>query len=131
MKYQGYIDLEIHQLAHKLVIEIHQMTLTKLPKFEMYEEGSDIRRSSESVPGTIVEGFGRRRDKNEFIQFLTYALSSCDETHEHLDLLFGNGSLRDRDCYTYFVEQYDKLIKKITRFIQSVETGHLGPKTGI
>ena len=49
----SYKKLEIWQLAKELVIEIHQMTL-KLPKFEMFEEGQQIRRSIKSVKSTIV-----------------------------------------------------------------------------
>ena len=45
----SYKSLEIWQLARDLVIDIHKMTLTELPKFEMYEVGSQIRRSSKSV----------------------------------------------------------------------------------
>ena len=55
----SYKKLEIWQLARKLVIDIHKMTLYKLPKFDMYEEGSQIRKSSKSVKSTIVEGYGR------------------------------------------------------------------------
>ena len=54
----SYKKLEIWQLANEIVIEIHEMTITKLPKFEMYEEGSQIRRSSKSTKATIVEGYG-------------------------------------------------------------------------
>ena len=42
-----------------------------LPKFEMFEEGSQIRRSSKSVRSNIVEGYGKRHYKNDFIRFLT------------------------------------------------------------
>ena len=63
----NYKDLEIWQIAKELSIEVHKMTLT-LPKFEMYEEGSQIRRSSTSIRSNIVEGYGRRRYKNEFIR---------------------------------------------------------------
>ena len=70
-----YKKLEIWQLARELVIDIHKMTLTKLLKFEMFEEGSQIRKSSKSVRSTIVEGYGRRRYKQEFIRFLTYAIA--------------------------------------------------------
>jgi hypothetical protein len=42
-------NLEIWQLARELVVDIHRMTLHKLPKFEMYEEGNQIRRSSKSA----------------------------------------------------------------------------------
>ena len=50
----SYKNLEVWQLARELVIEMHQMTLTKIPKFEMFEEGSQIRRSIKSVKSTIV-----------------------------------------------------------------------------
>jgi len=39
MEYQSYKDLEIYQIVHKLAIEIHRMTLTRLPSFEIYEAG--------------------------------------------------------------------------------------------
>jgi four helix bundle protein len=48
MAYQSYRDLEIYKKAHKLAVEIHEMSL-KPPKFELYEEGSQIRGSSKSV----------------------------------------------------------------------------------
>ena len=90
----SYKNLEIYQLAHKLAVEIHKMTLG-LPKFEIYEEGSQIRRSSKGVASSIVEGYGRRRYKNDFIRFLIFAQASNDETKEHLDMLFETGSLED------------------------------------
>ncbi len=123
VKYQSYKDLDIHKKAHKLAIEIHEMSL-KLPKFEMYEEGSQIRRSSKSVAINIVEGFGRRRYKAEFVKFLTYSLASCDETRDHVDTLFETKSLKDRDKYSYFCDEYDHLGRMITNFIKSVELGH-------
>ena len=52
------------------------MTLTKLPKFEMYEEGDQIRGSSKSVKSTIVKGYGRRKYQQEYKRFLTYAIAS-------------------------------------------------------
>ena len=59
----SYKKLEIWQLTRELVIDIHKMTLHKLPKFEMFEEGSQIRKSMKSVKSNIVEGYGRRRYK--------------------------------------------------------------------
>ena len=88
----SYKNLEVWQLARELVIEIHGITLTKLPKFEMYEEGSQIRRSIKSVKSAIVEGYGRRRYKQEYIRYLSYAISSNDETIDHLETLFETGS---------------------------------------
>ena len=61
-------DLKIYGKAHKLAVDIHKMSLT-LPQFELYEEGSQIRRSSKSVSAQIVEGFALRNYKNEYLQF--------------------------------------------------------------
>ena len=41
----NYEDLEIYQLSHKVALDIHELSLG-LPSFEMYEEGQQIRRSS-------------------------------------------------------------------------------------
>jgi hypothetical protein len=66
----SYRDLQIWQLARELSIEVHRMTLEKLPKFEAYEEAAQIRRSMKSVRSNIVEGYGRRRYKQDFIRFI-------------------------------------------------------------
>ena len=118
-KTQSYLDLEIYQLAKKFAVEIHRMTLNELPKFEMFEEGSQIRRSSKSIGANIVEGFGRKRYKGEYIRFLTYALASCDETKYHLEMLWETGSL-GQERSQYFLEGYDNLGRKIYKFRQSI-----------
>ncbi len=123
-----YKKLEIWQLARELVIDIHKMTLTKLPKFEMFEEGNQIRKSSKSVRSTIVEGYGRRRYKQEFIRFLTYAIASNDETLDHLETLYETKSLSDQPLYQSLHDRSNLLGKKLNLFIQSVEKGHRSKK---
>jgi four helix bundle protein len=120
----NYRDLEVWQLARESVIAIHEMTLTKLPKFEAFEEGSQIRRSIKSVKSCIVEGYGRRRYKQEFVRFLTYSLASCDETTDHLDTLIGTGSLKDKSSMDELTNKLDTLGRKLNLFLQSVERGH-------
>jgi len=120
----SYKKLQIWQLARELVIDIHRMTLTKLPKFEMFGEGSQIRRSIKSVKSTIVEGYGRRRYKQEFIRFLNYAIASNDETIDHLETLFETESLTDEDLYETIHDKLEVLGKKLNLFIQSVERDH-------
>ena len=106
------------------MLDIHKMTLNQLPKFELYEEGSQIRRSVKSVKSTIVERYGRRRYKQEFIRFLSYALASCDETSDHLETLFETESLKDEALYNDLHQRLQALGRKINRFIHSVEKGH-------
>jgi four helix bundle protein len=99
------------------------MTLKDLPKFEMYEEGSQIRRSSKSVVSNIVEGFGRRNYRNDFIRFLTYAIASCDETKAHLEMLQETGSITKNNFEELF-QNYEQLGAKLYNFRKSVVKFH-------
>jgi four helix bundle protein len=112
----SYKKLEIWQLAKELVIDIHRMTLELLPKFEMFEEGGQIRESIKSVKSTIVEGYGRREYKQEFLRFLSYAIASNDETLDHLETLFETGSLTSKDLYSNLSERLNTLGKKLYNF---------------
>jgi four helix bundle protein len=120
----SYRKLEIWQLARDVSIGVHRMTIDLLPKFEMYEEGSQILRSSKSIRSNIVEGYGRRRYKQDVIRFLTYAHASCDETIDHLGTLQETGSLNDEPLFEQLHDQLDRLGGKLNHFIQSVESQH-------
>jgi four helix bundle protein len=124
----NYRNLEVWQLARELVIAIHEMTLTKLPKFEMFEEGSQIRRAIKSVKSNIVEGYGRRRYKQEFVRFVDYALASCDETSDHLDTLVATKSLTHAATIDQSARKLDALGRKLNLFLQSIERSHLSKK---
>ncbi|MFP4548758.1 MAG: four helix bundle protein [Fidelibacterota bacterium] len=117
----SYRNLEIYQLAREIVIDIHKMTLTELPAFEMYEEGGQIRRSSKSVKSTIVEGYGRRKYHRDYTKFIIYALSSNDETIDHLDTLYETGSLTNQKLYEHLLNKLNLLGKKLNRFLQAIE----------
>ena len=55
MEMTSYKDLDIYQLSYDAAVMIHKMSLT-LPSYELYEEGSQIRKSSKGVTSCIVEG---------------------------------------------------------------------------
>jgi len=120
---KSYRELDIYVLAHELAVKIHAFSL-KLPKYEMFETGSQLRRASKSVSANIVEGYGRRRYKAEFIRFLVFSHASCDETHEWLEYI--------KDNHADMVTMADSLLedartvgRKLSRFISSVEKDHL------
>jgi four helix bundle protein len=117
---KSYRDLNIYKEAHSLAVEIHKLSLM-LPKFELYEEGSQIRRSSKAVSTAIVEGYGIKKYKSDFLRFLTYAQAECAETIEHFDFLFETGSLVDGEKYSALKSDYLKLSKQINSFIDWVE----------
>ena len=118
---RGYRELKIYRLAHELGVAAHRLSL-RLPKYEMYESGSQLRRAAKSVSANIVEGYGRRRYKAEFLHFLTYAKASLDETEEHLHYI--------RDCHpditdtAALLQTADALGRRLSRFLTSVEASH-------
>jgi four helix bundle protein len=119
---KSYRDLDVYTLAHELGVETHKFSYL-LPKYELYETGSQIRKSSKSISANIVEGYGRRRYKSDFIRFLVYAHASCDETSEWLNYI--------KDCYQDLKDATNKLSlkneelgRKLYTFIKSVETKH-------
>ena len=63
---KSYRDLEVYKISQEMAVKIHAMSLT-LPAFELYEEGSQIRRSSKAVTSAIVEGYGRRNYKKDLV----------------------------------------------------------------
>lgn len=121
----SYRNLEIWKLAGEIVVDIHKMTLEKLPKYELYEEGSQIRRSSKTVKSSIVEGYGRRKYTQDYIRFLIIAISSNDETTDHLETLFETGSLTDKELYQSIHDRLEILGKKLNLFIQAIEKSRL------
>ncbi len=117
---KSFRELEIYKESKQLAVEIHKMTMT-LPKFELFEEGGQIRRSSKSVTSMIVEGYGRKRYKQDFIKYLVYAQSECDETIVHLEFLFATESMKGYSQYDDLHNRYESLSKRINKFIQWVE----------
>jgi four helix bundle protein len=93
----------------------------QLPKYELYEVGSQIRRSSKSVKSNIVEGYGRKRYVADHIRFIIYALASNDEIIDHLETLFETNSLKDEQLYNDLHFRLQKLGIKINNFIQILE----------
>jgi four helix bundle protein len=100
------------------------MTLKELPKFETFEEASQIRKSSKTTKSAIVEGYGRRRYKADFVKFLIYSLSSNDETLDHLETLWETKSLKNQVLYLFLHDKIQLLGKKLNNFIKSVEVSH-------
>ena len=101
-------------------MKIHHLTLNDIPKFEMFETGSQIRRSIKSVKSNIVEGYGRRAYKYDFIRFLIIAQASNDETIDHLKTLFLTKSFTDKEKYKFYLRRLEELGRKINRFIIAV-----------
>lgn len=116
---KSYKDLDIYRLSYELAVDIHKLSF-ELPKHELYEEGSQLRRSSKGITSAIVEGYGRKKYKADFIKFLIYAHASCDETILHLNFIKDTNQI-DGGKMDSIISKYDVLGRKINRFIKYVE----------
>jgi len=87
----------------------------KLPKYETYELGSQLRRSADSVNSNIVEGYGRSEYKWEFVRFLSYSHGSSLETQNHLKKISILYPDIKKDALEILIE-YEVLGKKVFNF---------------
>ena len=69
----SFRDLRVYQKLKALHLEVHGESLA-FPKFEMYELGSQIRRSSNSAPALVAEGWGSRHT-NMYIEAINRAMT--------------------------------------------------------
>ncbi len=85
-KIESFEDLEVYQRLCELHLEINQITL-KFPSFELYELGSQLRRSSNSAPANIAEGWNNRHI-NIYLEGINRAMGEVQETLHHLSMAF-------------------------------------------
>ena len=83
---KNYRDLRIYQIAFELAVRTYKFSF-QLPEQEKYEIGRQMRKSSMSVKDNIVEGYGRRRYKSEFVRFLIISHASSDEITSQLEVI--------------------------------------------
>jgi len=114
---KSYKDLDIYNLAFEYAIEVHEISLS-LPSFERFEQGGQVRRSSKSIKDNIVEGYGRRQYKQDFIKFLVYAHASLLECMSQLEMI---QRLYPQLSVSNLILKYDALGARIYSFKKYVE----------
>lgn len=80
-KIRSFEDLDVYQKLLQLHLEVHELTMT-FPKFEMFELGSQLRRSSHAIAANIAEGWNNRHI-NIYLEGINRALGELRET-KHL-----------------------------------------------
>ncbi len=85
-KIESFEDLEVYKKLCELHLEINQSSL-KFPSFELYELGSQVRRSSNGAPANIAEGWNNRHI-NIYLEGINRAMGEVQETLHHLNMAF-------------------------------------------
>lgn len=76
------------------------------------------------IKDTIVEGYGRRKYKAEYIKYLTYAHASCDETTSQLEAIAE--LYPELEGSKELLEEYYDLGRKLNSYIAYVEKNWIG-----
>lgn len=98
-------DLRVYKKLFKLALEIHQLTLS-FPKFELYEPGSQLRRSSNSVPANLAEGFGNKHT-NIYLECISRAKGELRETRHHLKIAHNKNYLPEHQLNNFLADYED------------------------
>ena len=114
----NYKKMKVWQRADILAKEIHGLTLS-FPKFEKWELGGQMRRSSASVPDNISEGSKKTTDKF-FIKFLNDAKGSLAELETQVGRAKEVGYFNDEVERKYLDElnEIDKMLNGTIRFLK-------------
>jgi four helix bundle protein len=111
---RSFEDLEVYQLAFALHLEVSALTLG-FPHYEMYELGSQLRRSSNSIAANIAEGWNDRH-RNMYLQGINRAIGELRETRHHLSVAYRKHHL-SVDLY----QNLDKRYGQCGRMLRALE----------
>ena len=111
-------DLEVYQKLCNLAIEIHELSLT-FPKFELYELGSQLRRSSNSAPSNLAEGFNNKHI-NIYLEGISRAQAEIRETIHHLKIAFRKKYLIQEKLEN-LLKRYDECSKMLKGLEKSLQ----------
>jgi four helix bundle protein len=107
-KIKSYKDLEIWQLAVKLIVKVYRL-LKAFPLEEKFGIIAQIKDAVVSVAANIAESFGRFHYKDK-IKFLYNARGSLLEVDSHLSVSKELGFITDKNR-----ELYDEILQDIIR----------------
>lgn len=126
-KLNSFRELNVYQKLRTLHIEIHKESLG-FPKFELYELGSQMRRSSNSAPAQLAEGWGSRHT-NIYIESINRAMGEVRETQHHIDVAKEKGYL-DKPRFDNLDARYDECGRMLEGLHQALSGWHGSTRTG-
>ncbi len=114
-KNMGLESLEIWQKAVDYAVDVCQNVIPLFPTEEKWALASQLRRSVQSIPANIAEGYGRYNFQ-ETIHFCYIARGSMAETKTHLVIAYRMGYIQEL-IYRKYLDQLIDLGKMTHGFI--------------
>ena len=121
---RGLDSLEVWQVARGLAVYVCSDVLPNFPPEEKWSLTTQLRRSVQSVPANIAEGFGRYYYQ-EGVRFCYIARGSLDETYSQLSIARDLGYIDD-DVFVQVVEKISKLRRLLNGYIAFLKRSKRG-----
>lgn len=97
---QGLESLEIWQKSLDYAVDVCQSVIPLFPPEEKWALSSQLRRSVQSIPANIAEGYGRY-NYQESIHYCYIARGSMAETKTHLVMAYRLGYIDEAQSQNY------------------------------
>ena len=115
---RNYKNYDVWQRSHQLVLFFYKEILPLMPRSEVYDLTSQMKRAAYSIPLSIAEGSGRNTDK-DFLRFLDIALGSTNE-FEYCILLSKDLQFFPEETYDVLNEKINEIRAKLINLIKSI-----------
>ena len=121
---KGIESLLVWRKAIEYALQISEKVLSLLPPIERYALADQLRRSAQSVPANIAEGYGRYYYQ-EGIRFCYIARGSLEESYSHLTLARKMGYLNE-ELFHEFATNTQELRKMLNGYIAFLKRSKRG-----
>ncbi|OGO29962.1 MAG: hypothetical protein A2136_04665 [Chloroflexi bacterium RBG_16_54_11] len=121
---KGIETLIVWQKAMAFAIHVQQQIIPLLPKDEKWALGMQMRRSAQSIPANIAEGYGRYYYQ-EGVRFCYLARGSLEETYTHLSLAYELGYI-SKDAYSKSESDIQELRRLLNGYISFLKKSKRG-----
>ncbi len=119
-KLTDFRQLNVWQKAHKLVLEIYEVT-RKFPKEEKQELVSRMRAAAMTIPTKIAEGFMRRSPREKAISY-KLTQEALEEVKYYVILSKDLDYLKDVEELLMSVEEVGRMLTGLVRSVKSPQT---------
>jgi four helix bundle protein len=121
---KGLETLQVWQKSLAFAVEVCKTILLKMPVQEKWSLVDQLRRSAQSVPANIAEGYGRFYFQ-ESVRFCYIARGSLEETFSHLTLAHKLDYFDD-ETYKRLNDQIIELRRMISGYIAFLKESKRG-----
>jgi four helix bundle protein len=116
----SYDNLEVYRKSYKLAISMYKYVKENMPKEELYELSSQIRRAATSIPLNIAEGYAKKESQAEFRRYLMMAKGSAAEMKVLTDMCKDMGYMT-KEHHQKYRESYEEISKMLSGLIKRIE----------